>query len=223
MNNATQSLHEQIIQSKAQELLANGYKVSIEPLISSLPFELGGYSPDLIATKDNEGIILEIKTSPNRLSVDRFQDIAERVATHPGWRFLLVTLDDINEKILPASADELPSWAELNARLIKLNKLIQDSFLEPAFLFLWSILEAALRKRAIAQNIPISRFPTKKLLNHSFSSGEISISEFDLFTSYLEVRNRIAHGVAAPVDSEMLKLAQSSVQILVGEWSRDSA
>jgi REase_AHJR-like len=223
MNNATQSLHEQIIQSKAQELLANGYKVSIEPLISSLPFELGGYSPDLIATKDNEGIILEIKTSPDRLSVDRFQDIAERVATHPGWRFLLVTLDDINEKILPASADELPSWAELNSRLIKLNKLIQDSFLEPAFLFLWSILEAALRKRAITQNIPISRFPTKKLLNHSFSSGEISISEFDLFTSYLEVRNRIAHGVAAPVDSEMLKLAQSSVQILVGEWSRDSA
>jgi REase_AHJR-like len=223
MNNSTQSLHEQIIQSKAQELLANGYKVSIEPLISSLPFELGGYSPDLIATKDNEGIILEIKTSPNRLSVDRFQDIAERVATHPGWRFLLVTLDDINEKILPASADELPSWEELNARLIKLNKLIQDSFLEPAFLFLWSILEAALRKRAIVQNIPISRFPTKKLLNHSFSSGEISMSEFDLFTSYLEVRNRIAHGVAAPIDSEMLNLAQSSVQILVGKWSRSSA
>lgn len=219
MKNATQSLHEQIIQSKAQELLANGYQVSIKPLVSNLPFELGGYSPDLIATKDNEGIILEIKTSLNRLSVDRFQDIAERVATHPGWRFLLVTLDDTSEKILPSSADELPSWGELNARLIKLNKLIQDSFVEPAFLFLWSIFEAALRKRAIAQNIPISRFPTKKLLNHTFSSGEISMSDFNLFTSYLEVRNRVAHGITAPIDSEMLKSANIAVQNLVSKWS----
>jgi REase_AHJR-like len=223
MNIATQSLYEQRVQSTAQELLDNGYKVSIEPLISNLPFELGGYRPDLIATKDNEGIILEIKTSLNRLSVDRFQDIAERVATHPGWRFLLVTLDDTSENILPSSADELPSWKELNTRLIKLNTLVQDSFLEPAFLFLWSIFEAALRKRAIAQNIPISRFPTKKLLNHTFSSGEISISEFDLFTSYLEVRNRISHGITAPVDPEILKLAQSSVQILVEKWSKEAS
>jgi REase_AHJR-like len=222
MNNI-QSLYEQKIQSAAQELLANGYQVSIEPLLSDLPFELGGYSPDLIATKDDKGIILEIKASLKSLSVDRFQDIAERVATHPGWRFLLVTLDDTSEKILPSSTDELPSWEELNVSLAKLNTLIQDSFLEPAFLFLWSILEAALRKRAIAQNIPISRFPTNRLLNHAFSSGEISISEFDIFTSYLEVRNRIAHGITAPVDPEILKLAQSSVQILVEKWSKEAS
>jgi hypothetical protein len=223
MNNATQSLHEQKVKSTAQELLANGYKVSIEPPISDLPFELGGYRPNLIATKDSEGIVLEIKASLNRLSVDRFQDIAERVATHPGWRFLLVTLDDTSEKILPSSADELPSWVELNARLVKLDELVQGSFLEPSFLYLWSILEAALRKRAIIQNIPISRFPTKKLLNHTYSSGEISMSDFDLFTSYLEVRNRIAHGLVAPIDSEILKLVQNSVQILVEKWSKETS
>lgn len=219
MNNTTQSLYEQRIQSTAQELLDNGYKISIKPPVCDLPFELGGYRPDLMATKDNEGIILEIKTSLNRLSVDRFQDIAERVATHHGWRFLLVTLDDTSEKILPLGGDELPSWQELNVHLVNLNTLIQNSLFEPAILFLWSILEAALRKRAIAQNIPISRFPTNQLLNHAFSSGEISMSEFDLFMSYLEVRNRIAHGIAAPVDSEMLKSANIFVQNLVGKWS----
>jgi hypothetical protein len=223
MNNMIQSLYEQKIQSAAQELLANGYQVSIDPLVSNLPFELGGYIPDLIATKDDKGIVLEIKASLKRLSVDRFQDIAERVATHPGWRFLLVTLDDTSEKILPSSAGELPSWEELNISLGKLNTLIQDSFLEPAFLYLWSILEAALRKRAITQNIPISRFPTKELLNHAFSSGEISISDFDLFTSYLDVRNRIAHGIVVTIDSEILKLAQSSVQILVVKWSKETS
>jgi REase_AHJR-like len=223
MNNMIQSLYEQKIQAAAQELLANGYQVSIDPLLSDLPFELGGYSPDLIATKDDKGIVLEIKASLTRLSVDRFQDIAERVATHPGWRFLLVTLDDTSEKILPSSAGELPSWKELNISLDKLNTLIQDSFLEPAFLYLWSILEAALRKRAIAQNIPISRFPTKELLNHTFSSGEISISDFDLFTSYLDVRNKIAHGIVVPIDSEILKLTLCSVQILIGKWSKETS
>ena len=219
MNNITQSLYEQRIESTAQELLANGYKVSIEPLVADLPFELGGYRPNLIATKDAEGIVLEIQTTLNRLSVDRFQDISERVATHHGWRFLLITLDDTSEQILPSSGNELPSWHELNTRLVTLNMLIEDLLFEPAILYLWSILEAAFRKRSIAQNLPISRFPTKQLLNHTFSSGEISISEFDLFKTSLEIRDKISHGTIVSIDPKMLDSANSSIQILVKAWS----
>jgi REase_AHJR-like len=223
MNNTKIDLYEQRVQSTAQELLDNGYKVSIEPLISDLPFELGGYRPNLIATKDAEGIVLEIKTSLNRLSVDRFQEIAERVATHHGWRFLLVTLDDTIEKILPSNGDELPSWKELKDRLVNLNTLIQDSLFEPAVLFLWSILEAALRKRAIVQNLPISRFPSKQLLNHTFSSGEISISEFDLFKICLDLRNKVANGIVTSIDPELLMSANSLIQTLVKRWSKDNS
>jgi len=43
MNNVTQSLYQQKVQSTAQELIDNGYEVSIEPSSSDLPFELGGY------------------------------------------------------------------------------------------------------------------------------------------------------------------------------------
>jgi hypothetical protein len=222
MSNTIQSLYEQRIQSTAQELLANGYKVSIEPLVSDLPFQLGRYRPNLIATKDAEGIVLEIQTTLNRLSVDRFQDISERVATHHGWKFLLITLDDTSDKILPSSGNELPSWKDLNTRLVTLNMLIQDSLFEPAILFLWSIIEAALRKRAIAQNLPISRFPTKQLLNHTFSSGEISISEFDLFTTSLDIKDKISHGIVTPIDPQMLRSANSSIQILVKAWSEEN-
>ena len=223
MNVETQSLYEQRVQSTAQELLENGYKVSIDPLISDLPFELGGYRPDLIATKDAEGIVLEIKTSLNRLSVDRFQDIAERVATHHGWRFLLVTLDDTSEKILLSDDDEMPSWEELSFRVDNLNTLIQDSLFEPAILFLWSILEATLRKRAIVQNLPIARFPSKQLLNHAFSSGEISISEFDLFKICLDLRNKVAHGAVTSIEPETLASASSSIYTLVEKWSKDNS
>jgi hypothetical protein len=219
MNNVTQSLYEQKIQSTAQELIDSGYKVSIEPSSSDLPFDLGSYRPNLIATKDNEGLILEIKTTLARLSIDRFQSIAEQIATHHGWRFLLITLDDTSENILPSSERDLPSWEELRTRLSRLEMLIQDSFFEPSILFLSSIIEAVLRKRAIEQNIPIWRLPEKNLLNHLFSSGEISMSDFDIFKKCLELRNKVAHGLATSIDPNLLNSANVSVENLVTTWS----
>ncbi len=221
VSNTTNTLHEKKIKSTAQELSENGYKVVVDPSNLDLPFDLGSYRPDLIATKNNEGIVLEVKTSLNRLSVDRFQDIAERIASHHGWRFLLVTLDDAHERVLPSDENELPSWEELDSRLSKLNTLVQESFLEPALLFFWSILEAALRKRAMIQHIPIERFPAIKLVNHSYSSGEISISEFDLFKSCLELRNKIAHGMLTSIDPEVVNSANSAIHKLVRKWSRE--
>jgi REase_AHJR-like len=221
MNDTTESLHEQKLKSTAQELSENGYKVLIEPSNSDLPFELGGYRPDLIAIKNDGGIVLEIKTSLNRLSIDRFQDIAERISSHSGWRFLLVTLDDINEKILPSNQSDLPSWDDLDSQLNKLNTLIQESFFEPALLFFWSILEAAMRKRSIVQNIPIWRFPENNLLKHIFSSGEISVSDFDLFNTCLELRNKSAHGIKTAIDPEILNSAYSSIRGLVEKWGKE--
>jgi hypothetical protein len=219
MNNVSQSLYEQKVQSTAQELIDSGYKVSIEPTSSHLPFDLGGYRPDLIATKDDEGLILEIKTTSNRLSIDRFQSIAAEIATHNGWRFLLITLDDTSESILPSGEKDLPSWEELKNRLSNLDLLIQDSLLEPSLLFLSSILEAVLRKRAINQNIPIWRMPEKNLLNHLFSNGEISMSDFDIFKSCLDIRNKVAHGLAASIDPTLLISANTSIKTLVAKWS----
>lgn len=220
MNNVSQSLYEQKIQSTVQELIDNGYKVSIEPSSSDLPFELGGYHPDLIATKGDEGIILEVKTTSNRLSVDRFQAIAEQIANHNGWRFLLITLDDTSESILPSGEKDLPSWEELKTRLSNLDTLIQASLFEPSILFYSSILEAVLRKRAINQNLPIWRLPEKHLLNYVFSSGEISMSDFDIFKSCLDLRNKVAHGLATSIDPNLLNSAIASIKKLVVQWSR---
>ncbi len=215
MNGITQSLYEQKIQSIAQELLDNGYNVSIEPLESDHPFNLGRYRPDIIASKNDKGIILEVKTSLKHSSIDRFQDIAERVAAHAGWRFMVVTLNDTSEQVLSSDANELPSWEELGTRLANVNTLMQQLFFEPSILFLWGIIEAALRKRAISQHLPIERFQTVDLIDHTFSSGEISISEFDLFKNFLTQRNKAAHGIIVSIDNEVLKLVYHTIQGLV--------
>jgi REase_AHJR-like len=223
MNSTTESLQEQKIRSKAEELLNKGYQVLIEPSISELPFDLGEYRPDLIARKDNEGIILDVKSSLKRWPISRFQDISDRIASHPGWRFILIKLDDVNEKFLPSSQSDLPSWDDLNSRINKLNMLVQESFIEPALLFFSSILEAAMRKRAIQQNMPIWRFPEEKLLNHLFSDGEISILDVDLFETCLDLRNKSAHGTTIVIEPELLRAACNSIQALVKQWSNEGS
>ncbi len=103
--------------------------------------------------------------------------------------------------------------------IIKLDTLIHNSLLEPALLYFWSILEAVLRKRAMSQNIPIWRFPEQNLLNHTFSSREISISEFDRFKICLDLRNKVAHGIVTTIDPHLLNLANTSIQSLVKKWN----
>jgi hypothetical protein len=222
MNSDIQSLYERKIRSTAKELSDNGYKVSVEPVLADLPFDLGRYCPNIIATKDNEGIVLAIKPSLKYVSVDRFQGIAEQVAAHPGWRFIVAAVDDINEKILPSAENKLPDWDELRSRLSTVNMLIEQSMFEPALLFLWNIIEAALRQRAIAQHLPIERFPASGLVDHSFSSGGLPMPDFDLFKDCLALRNKAAHGIVISINPEMLKSAYDAIQSLVIEWSADN-
>ena len=110
MTTITRSLHEQKIQGTAQQLQERGYRVFTEPSKSDLPFDLGNYVPDLVATKDEQGIIFEVKTSFKRLSVDRLQNLAAQIASHKGWRFVLITLDDETEDVLPLEAKDFPCW-----------------------------------------------------------------------------------------------------------------
>jgi len=202
MITTNQSLQEQQkIQSIAQKLQERGYKVVTEPSKSDLPFNLGGYLPDLIATKNDQGIIFEIKTSFKRLSIDRLQNLAEQIASHNGWRFVLITLDDESDDVFPLEEKDFPYLQDLESRLSKVDILIQSSLFEPAILFLWSILELLLRKKAVIENIPIERLPASNLLDHLYSRGEISMDQFDVFKDFLKLRNQITHGLMIPINS----------------------
>ncbi|MEO0396956.1 MAG: hypothetical protein AAF243_13355 [Cyanobacteria bacterium P01_A01_bin.137] len=218
MSELTKSLHDQKIEATAKELQSKGYEVIVEPSLDRMPFALGGYTPDLVAFGDNDGIILEVKLSSARFSVDRLQDLAERIATHEGWRFLLVTLDDVADSLFPDSEDELPSWVTLHTQLATVEKLIEDTMLEPALLYLWSSTEGLLRKRAIDQHLPIDRLPPVKLLNHMYSSGEVSIDEFDVIRAAMEKRNRVAHGLVTSLATGELEGLLTTTRLLIEKW-----
>ncbi|MEI6368135.1 MAG: hypothetical protein WCO49_00260 [Nostocales cyanobacterium ELA608] len=220
----TKSLHDEKVESLIKKYRDEGFTVTKEPQPNEIPFDLDNYQPDILATKNEHesgliGLIIEVKTSISPVSVERLQSVAEKISRHPGWRFLLVTLEDIEAESLPGTSEELPSWEELINYFSQVSKLIENNNIEPAFLFLWSVFEGALRKRAVDVSISVERLPVIRLLRSMYSLGELSISEFDSIQACLEQRNRLAHGYIQKLDLEVLHTFVILVVKLLIEWT----
>ena len=220
----TKSLHDEKVESLIKKYRDEGFTVTKEPQPNEIPFDLDNYQPDILATKNEHesgliGLIIEVKTSISPVSVERLQSVAEKISRHPGWRFLLVTIEDIEAESLPGTSEELPSWEELINYFSQVSKLIENNNIEPAFLFLWSVFEGALRKRAVDVSISVERLPVIRLLRSMYSLGELSISEFDSIQACLEQRNRLAHGYIQKLDLEVLHTFVILVVKLLIEWT----
>jgi len=206
------------INELAEQYTRQGYTVTLEPSELDLPFNLDGYRPDLVATKENSGLIVEVKGKLARLPVERFRTIAEEVSRHPGWRFLLVTLDDVESQNLPGISEDLPHWKQLKDHACQADGLLKNGKMEPALLYLWSIFEAVLRKHAIDAAIPVERFPVLRLVNHMYSLGELTLSQYDLTNIVMKTRNKLAHGFLTKLDYSLMSQFRSLVEGLIGEW-----
>lgn len=208
--------------AKVQELRAryerDGYDVLVAPLRQSLPFDLDSYVPDLVARKPDGGLIIEVKTANARTSIERYQSVARTVQQHPGWRFLLVTVDDLN---VPESEQEMATWDALAAKTGIVRSLIDSGNAEPAILYLWSIFEASMRRLAFAVAIPVERLPATKLMNQLYTAGYISIDDFATAKKFLTMRNGVTHGFDTPADGQLLESFLDVVSGLIQEWTNE--
>jgi hypothetical protein len=213
-------------QRKISEIAAqyerDGFAVVVEPHPSAVPFALGGYRPDLLASKGDEHHIVEVRESGTRLSVDRFQELAEEIGRHRGWRFFLVTCDDVSPDGVPAS-NPLLSWEDLRERSRIAPKLLELDANEAALISLWAVFEGMLRLQATRISLPIERFQTTGLLDHLYSHGELSMEQYDRAMDVLAIRNAVAHGFAAEGVGSAAAQMLDIVHALFGEWNPQSA
>lgn len=204
------------IQQLREKFENDGYEVVVEPENSALPFDLNDYSPALLVKKPGGGgFIVEVKTAHARTSLERYQALANIVRQSPGWRFLLITVDDLN---VPTHADEMVEWDALAGKLEATRSLIDSHHEEAAVLYLWSIFEAAIRKLAIAEALPIERLPALKMLNQLYTIGYISVDEFATAKKFLAMRNNIAYGFRTSLDTPLLASFFHIAFELVAEW-----
>ena len=208
-----------IIERIAQKYKEQGYEVWIEP--DTVPFDLSGYRPDLVVKKsDHEGYIIEIKSqSSKQITIDRYKEIAEIVAQHSGWRFLLITGDD-QVPINPSNGNSLLSWEQIIQKRKTVDQLIALGEQESAFLVLWIILEVLFRKQAEEVSILIERFSPISLIKHIYSQGEISIEQYNLAMNLSKIRNQLIHGFQTlEFNQEILLQLTQLVDQLIGLWS----
>jgi hypothetical protein len=111
------------IASLARQYAADGYQVYAHAPGFSVPEAIRGYTPDLVLKKDNETIIIEVKTTSMSLNKQKaIEEIARYAAETNGVRFDLVVTN--------------PKKKRLESRLNQLGALREN---------LWHTLESAIR------------------------------------------------------------------------------
>jgi hypothetical protein len=171
----------------------------------------------LIVKKGNTVTLVEVKTKAQQLSFDRLRSLAEEVGRHEGWRFVLITNQDVAPEV-PAEDDDF-SWPEVEHRVQAAERLAGLGEREASYLILWIAVERMLRHQARTVALPVDRLAPAVLIRQLYSQGELSSSQFETALRCQDVRNRLAHGFRVPdLDDSSTALAHLAHE-LIAQWS----
>jgi hypothetical protein len=215
--NTTLSEYE-LAQSLAEKYRANGYTVEIEPDLSHIPFDLNGYRPDMIAIKEDSKLIIEVKQKSQRVSVERLQSVAQLISEHQGWRFIVVTPDDVENNYFLNTQENYPTWLELSNKVAQIPLIIDSIGNAASLIYIWGLIEAVLRRYAIDSSIPVENFPFTRMAKHLYSIGELSIDELNLLLSIQASRNKVAHGYSIEITRDTLNQLVNFINKALLRW-----
>jgi REase_AHJR-like len=169
-----------------------GYRVSIEPSPRELPEFLRTLAPDLIAQREGENIVVEIKTS-SPTSFEAIERLTRALEHRAGWKLQVVYADLPDPEWHPPP--QLPEIKDLLAHLDLIGSSDGEDQRRLEFLLLWSIIEAAARYRLSALKVPPTRrISSSALLKTLLTEGIIEDDDYAVLRRGLAARNAIAHG-----------------------------
>jgi hypothetical protein len=210
--------HEVLINSVAERYRRDGYEVAADPGPGAVPFDLGGYRPDIVARKGDHALIIEVKTQVRRTSFDQLRSIVDEIKRHAGWRFVLITGQDVVDLASPAENEDQVSW-EVIANSIehadRLSRLGED---EAAYLVLWIAFERMMRYEANRVGLPLDRLAPQILIRQLYSQGELTMAQFDSALELQESRNRVVHGFRVSRVKAHLEHLRALVSELLSQW-----
>jgi hypothetical protein len=219
MSTSNRALREARISELADEYASKGYEVFRDPGAHLFPFETFGYSPSLLARKGDENVMIQVRTALRPLNVERFADVVEGAKRHPGWRFPLITVDDVEAAVLPEEGELLPAWDQLQDQVVRNERLLRAKDAEGAFLGLWIALEGILRREARDAALPVERLPSAELIEHLHAHEVLGRERYDTLRALLPVRERAVHGFQADDLAEAAPCLLRLVRALLGAWA----
>ena len=208
MTTSTENTERERLLKLAEEYRDKGYEVLFHPNLEDLPDFLKSYRPDLIVRREDEVVVIEVKSrSSLNSSTQYLRNLAQAVEQHPGWRFELVVANSEDATYF-SKAEESLQEHEIESQLQVAKQLVTK---HPAstILYAWSLAEATLRLVAAKEGLSLQRFDSLYLVKRLATEGVISRSDYQLLMNALSLRNAVAHGF------KTAQLTQTSVYELI--------
>lgn len=150
-------------------------------------------TPDLIAHRGDEALVIEVKRSSQDADRRQLNAIAKRVADQPGWRFVLMASGPESDTTLDSGLNLLDEQS-IRHRLDEANWLVENGHLEAALLLAWASIEALLRLIVVREGLPSPRTDPASLLRTAASEGLIGRDEFARLNDVFRLRSAFVHG-----------------------------
>ena len=131
MNEHAQPPERREILSTARRYRRDGYKVSGPDKSAGRPSFLGDVVPDLIAERDDDKVVIQVKRATMVPGSNDIVELAERVAAQPGWRFELIAVRSPVKIAMP----DLTSGGD------DVGRLLDNGFPKPAFVMVCAMIE----------------------------------------------------------------------------------
>lgn len=199
----------QRLEEIAQEYIDKGYRVLFQPQADQRPDFLKPFQPDLIVSKGDEYIVVEVKSRGQLGEETQVKNLARAVREKHNWKFELVLLGPENAlsvgQALPLTPEEIRQTIE------EARRLLENKSLEAALLVAWSAAEAALRTLAEQEDIGARQAVPAYLLKQMAAEGVISQQVYHALMDILKIRQAVAHGFKTP------KLTAGVVKGLISE------
>jgi hypothetical protein len=208
---------------RAERMLADryeqlGYVVTLEPPQSSIPFSVGSLRPNILATKGDENLLIDVKTAGARTDAESYLRLDQEVQRHRGWRLLLATVSDEEIQDSDSTFSGPAPIKSIQTRLRSMDTLIDDHRLSGLVLAgLWTAYVAALRIVISTDEVKIPDYTDLSLLNKTYSEGVISIDEYENARRLLGLRNKAIHSLESAVTPKDCKLLRALVTTLVDQ------
>ena len=178
------------VASVAERYQQRGYQVAFEPDPSLLPKEAKSLHPDLLATKGDEHVIVEVKYQQNLLGYPALMRLADVVRSIPGWRLDVVVLEQPKRHF---EAQPL-SVKDAKRRLEAADRVAEGTAdYAAALLLLWTAVEAILRDQVKKQSDD-SLTSTSRLPKIAYSLGVIGSQDVETAEWMTRIRNDVVHG-----------------------------
>lgn len=197
---------------KELELLSHryqneGYAVIRHPDADHLPPFAKDFGVDLMATRGDERVLIQVKHDRSALEADPNVPMQAGITNaHPGWRYDLIILNEGDPlRRITRDARE-PSTEEIDEQLAYVEKLVHAGDFRAACVFAWATLEAAMRHVASEIELYMPRKSPMELLRTMYGNGVLTKEHFDFLNRSFRVRTEIVHGMVPPaVDAGLVR------------------